>query len=92
MVFVYTAMGVLCVEHANVLELCYIELLSGDGSPYSILSGITSSGIALSNKLLFMTVNDEWFIILLGKGNFMLLYQGYIRWKIQILFSFPDRI
>ena len=35
MVFVYTAMGVLCVEHANVLELCYIELLSGDGSPYS---------------------------------------------------------
>ena len=30
MVFVYTAMGVLCVEHANVLELCYIELLSGD--------------------------------------------------------------
>ena len=38
MVFVYTAMGVLCVEHANVLELCYIELLSGDSSPYSILS------------------------------------------------------
>ena len=29
MVFVYTAMGVLCVEHANVLKLCYIELLSG---------------------------------------------------------------
>ena len=25
-------MGVLCVEHANVLKLCYIELLSGDGS------------------------------------------------------------
>ena len=41
MVFVYTAMGVLCVEHANVLELCYIELLSGDGSPYSILSDHT---------------------------------------------------
>ena len=40
MVFVCTAMGVLCVEHANVLELCYIELLSGDGSPYSILSDI----------------------------------------------------
>ena len=39
MVFVYTAMGVIFVEHANVLELCYIELLSGDGSPYSILSG-----------------------------------------------------
>ena len=38
MVFVYTAMGVLCVEHADVLELCYIELLSGDSSPYSILS------------------------------------------------------
>ena len=38
MVFVCTAMGVLYVEHANVLELCYIELLSGDGSPYSILS------------------------------------------------------
>ena len=36
-------MGVLCVEHANVLELCYIELLSGDGSPYSILSGSISS-------------------------------------------------
>ena len=34
-------MGVLCMEHANVLELCYIELLSGDGSPYSILSGFT---------------------------------------------------
>ena len=34
-------MGVLYVEHANVLELCYIELLSGDGSPYSILSGST---------------------------------------------------
>ena len=32
MVFVYTAMGVLCVEHANVLKLCYIELLSGDSS------------------------------------------------------------
>ena len=40
MVFVCTAMGVLYVEHANVLELCYIELLSGDGSPYSILSDI----------------------------------------------------
>ena len=40
MVFVYTAKEVLCVEHANVLELCYIELLSGDGSPYSILSDI----------------------------------------------------
>ena len=39
MVFVCTAMGVLYVEHVNVLELCYIELLSGDGSPYSILSG-----------------------------------------------------
>ena len=38
MVFVYTAMRVLCVEHANVQELCYTELLSGDGSPYSILS------------------------------------------------------
>ena len=43
MVFVYTAMGVLCVGHANVLELCYIELLSGDGSPYSILSANTVS-------------------------------------------------
>ena len=32
MVFVYTAMGVSCVEHANVLKLCYIELLSGDSS------------------------------------------------------------
>ena len=43
MVFVYTAMGVLCVEHANVLELCYIELLSGDGSPYSILPDLDVS-------------------------------------------------
>ena len=42
MVFVCTAMGVLYVEHANVLELCYIELLSGDGSPYSILSALDS--------------------------------------------------
>ena len=42
MVFVYTARGVLCVEHANVLELCYIELLSGDGSPYSILYELTT--------------------------------------------------
>ena len=39
MVFCIHCNGVLCVEHANVLELCYIELLSGDGSPYSILSG-----------------------------------------------------
>ena len=38
MVFVYIAMGVLCVEHANVLERCYTELLRGDSSPYSILS------------------------------------------------------
>ena len=43
MVFVCTAMGVLYVEHANVPELCYIELLSGDGSPYSILSGFICS-------------------------------------------------
>ena len=42
MVFVYTVMGVLCVEHANMLELCYIQLLSGDGSPYSILCGYES--------------------------------------------------
>ena len=45
MVFVYTAMGVLCVEHANVLELCYIELLSGDSSPYSILSAFLLDGL-----------------------------------------------
>ena len=32
MVFVYTVIGVLCVEHANVLELCYIDLLSSDSS------------------------------------------------------------
>ena len=32
MVFEYTAMGVLRVEHANVQKLCYIELLSGDSS------------------------------------------------------------
>ena len=47
MVFVCTAMGVLYVEHANVLELCYIELLSGDGSPYSILSGVLSAAVAV---------------------------------------------
>ena len=47
MVFAYTAKGVLCVEHANVLELCYIELLSGDGSPYSILSANTLSDTRL---------------------------------------------
>ena len=48
MVFVYTAMGVLCVEHANVLELCYIELLSGDGSPYSILSDSTLLAVRIN--------------------------------------------
>ena len=47
MVFVCTAMGVLFLEHANVLELCYIELLSGDGSPYSILSASDISEISL---------------------------------------------
>ena len=41
-------MGVLCVEHANVLELCYIELLSGDGSPYSILSVTVTGSFNLS--------------------------------------------
>ena len=59
MVFVYTAMGVLCVEHANVLELCYIELLSGDGSPYSILSDNTFMrqyvGIPVA-KILYRTI------------------------------------
>ena len=53
MVFVYTAMGVLCVEHANVLELCYIELLSGDGSPYSILSAFVQ--ITLQEEHSFLT-------------------------------------
>ena len=48
MVFVCTAMGVLYVEHANVLELCYIELLSGDSSPYSILSDSTVRKITLT--------------------------------------------
>ena len=52
MVFVYTAMGVLCVEHANVLELCYIELLSGDGSPYSILSDMITN-ICVFGRLMF---------------------------------------
>ena len=41
MVFVYTAMGVLCVEHANVLKLCYIELLSG-GSSFRLFSLVLS--------------------------------------------------
>ena len=50
MVFVCTAMGVLYVEHANVLELCYIELLSGDGSPYSILSDIITFYFAHMTK------------------------------------------
>lgn len=44
MVFVYTAMGVLCVEHANVLELCYIELLSGDSS-FRLCSLTTSNAM-----------------------------------------------
>ena len=63
MVFVYTAMGVLCVEHANVLELCYIELLSGDGSPYSILSDIEPrifdtkmSGVCMSTPLYILWI------------------------------------
>ena len=43
-------MGVLYVEHANVLELCYIELLSGDGSPYSILSGPLLKWISISKQ------------------------------------------
>ena len=38
MVFVYTVNGSVMCGTSNVLELCYIELLSGDGSPYSILS------------------------------------------------------
>ena len=49
MVFVCTAIGVLYVEHANVLELCYIELLSGDGSPYSILS-VTSVSMHCTSR------------------------------------------
>ena len=56
MVFVYTAKGVLCVEHANVLELCYIELLSGDGSPYSILSDENSKG---KSKHLYILVGSK---------------------------------
>ena len=52
MVFVYTAMGVLCVEHANVLKLCYIELLSGDGSfrLFSLPCPIDSCKIILVHK------------------------------------------
>ena len=45
-------MGVLCVEHANVLELCYIELLSGDSSPYSILSA--HSQIVMLHTAIFL--------------------------------------
>ena len=52
MVFVYTAMGVLCVEHANVLELCYIELLSDDGSPYSILSAFALIDVYILESLI----------------------------------------
>ena len=59
MVFVYTAMGVLCVEHANVLELCYIELLSGDGSPYSIISDyITTPEKSIILKLTVQNISS----------------------------------
>ena len=63
MVFVYTAMGVLCVEHANVLELCYIELLSGDGSPYSILSGFTLRKLVSLVSMGNMWVGQSWCLV-----------------------------
>ena len=63
MVFVYTAMGVLCVEHANVLELCYIELLSGDGSPYSILSGITQECERRTVLVPEIILDDLWYFV-----------------------------
>ena len=62
MIFVYTAKGVLCVEHANVLELCYIELLSGDGSPYSILSGYHSTILIFFKKYIYQFVTNSFFI------------------------------
>ena len=63
MVSVCTAMGVLYVEHANVLELCYIELLSGDGSPYSILSGailLQNIQINLGKAILALNFPELW--------------------------------
>ena len=48
MVFVYTAMGVLCVEHANVLNLCYIELLSGDSFPFILFDYASQSVTSLN--------------------------------------------
>ena len=53
-------MGVLCVEHANVLELCYIELLSGDGSPYSILSVTVTGSFNLSVGTAVVWTTFEW--------------------------------
>ena len=53
MVFVYTAMGVLCVEHANVLKLCYIELLSGDGS-FRLFS-LVSPAVRSKGKILLLS-------------------------------------
>ena len=51
-------MGVLCVEHANVLELCYIELLSGDGSPYSILSDFMDK-LKFEKNIIFMYLHFQ---------------------------------
>ena len=57
MVFVYTAIGVLCVEHANVLKLCYIELFSGDRSfrLFSLVDSLTHTR-CVETKM-FVSVN-----------------------------------
>ena len=69
-------MGVLYVEHANVLELCYIELLSGDGSPYSILSGnsfspaqVISVPRVINLILLIKLIRTNWPYTVFKPGN-----------------------
>ena len=52
------------MEHANVLELCYIELLSGDGSPYSLLSVSTTNKMVHPFQLL-----EKYYISGLKKLN-----------------------
>ena len=67
MVFVYTAMGVLCVEHANVLKLCYIELLSGDSSfrLFSLSPSIYSSCTPFVTVKRFSENKNSWSILAL---------------------------
>ena len=86
MVFVYTAKGVLCVEHANVLELCYIELLSGDSSPYSILSVLKKLRIKWNFELTVfeLTVPDLYKVSKLWK----IVWLDYLRTTLLSFFGF----